>query len=231
MEEVRAELLIEGVDDLGDGEVLGFGHGGGEGFPETAHHLLPVDLAAGDVVQPVLHPGGEVVLDVTLEEADEEGGDEPAAVLGPEALLLQPHIIALLQDRDDRGVGRWPADAKLFHALDQRRLGVSRRRLGEVLLRDHLAARQGLPLGKPGECLFAVGALGGIVPAFLVETEEAVEGHGRAGGAQRRSVGGGDVDRHLIEARAFHLARYRPFPDQLVKPELVGIEQPDDLLG
>ena len=100
-----------------------------------------------------------------------------------------------------------------------------------MLLRDHLAARQCLPLGEPGQRLLAFGALGGIVPAFLVKTEEAVEGHGRAGGAQGRSVGGGDVDRHLIDARAFHLARHRPFPDQLVKPELVGIEQPDDLLG
>src|SRR3712207_8192128 len=52
--------------------------------------------------------GGEVVLHELLEEAFEEGDDEEPLVLGDEALLLQAHVLALAQDREDRGVGRGP---------------------------------------------------------------------------------------------------------------------------
>src|SRR4029078_7045514 len=48
--------------------------------------------------------------------------------------------------RDDRRVGGGTPDAVLFERLDQRRLGVTRRRLGEFLLRLQLAQRQRVPL-------------------------------------------------------------------------------------
>ena len=90
--------------------------------------------AAGNVVELVLEMGGEIVGDVALEEALEEGGQQPPALLREEAVLLEPDIVAVLQRLQGRGVGRGPADAELLHPLDQARLGVTRRRLGEMLL-------------------------------------------------------------------------------------------------
>src|SRR3546814_20277297 len=76
-EEVRTEVAVERIDHLGDGQVAGAVDGDAEGFPEVAQHAAPVDAAAGDVVEPLLHLGGEVVLHVALEEAGEEGDDQP----------------------------------------------------------------------------------------------------------------------------------------------------------
>src|SRR3546814_3952324 len=67
-EEVRPEVAVERIDHLGDREVAGAGHGGAEGLPEVAQHAAPVDASAGDVVETLLHLGGEVVLHVALEE-------------------------------------------------------------------------------------------------------------------------------------------------------------------
>jgi hypothetical protein len=45
-----------------------------------------------------------------------------------------------LEHRERRGVGGRPADAELFHPLDERGLRVARRRLGEVLRRPRSGA-------------------------------------------------------------------------------------------
>ena len=63
-----------------------------------------------------------------------------------EPLLLDPHIVAVAQHREGRGVGRGTADAELLHPLDQRRLGVARRRLGEMLGRVDALFREPLAL-------------------------------------------------------------------------------------
>ena len=157
-----------------------------ERLPEVAQHVLPEPAAAGHVVEPVLELGGEAVLDPVAELLDQEGVDQPALVLGHEALLLQPDVGPVLQDRDDAGVGAGPADAQLLQPLDQARLAVARRRLGEVLERRHL------PLRKRVADLASGGRMApsssssprGVVAPLLVELEEAVEGHGLAGGAQ-----------------------------------------------
>ena len=89
---MAAELGVQRLQHGRDRQILGAGDGGGKILPEAAQHRLPVDPAAGDVVELVLQLGGEVVLDVALEEAGQEGGDQPAAILGEETLLLQPVI-------------------------------------------------------------------------------------------------------------------------------------------
>ena len=127
--------------------------------------------------------GGEVVFDVALEEAFQEADDDAALVFGDQPLLVDAHIAAVLQHLQDRGVGRGPADAELFHALDQRRFGKARRRLGEVLRGVDRLAWSALVLRHRRQAarLFV---LGGLVDAFLIEREEAVELHDLAGGAQ-----------------------------------------------
>ena len=82
------------------------------------------------VVQVVLDRGGEAVVDqpgeVRLQQPDHRerrpGRDERRALL--------PDVAAVLDRLHDRGVGGRAADAELLHRLDQRRLGVARRRRG-----------------------------------------------------------------------------------------------------
>ena len=225
--EVRFQHLVDLLHDLGDPEALGLAERGGEVLPEPRQQHLPVLLAGGDPVEVLLEVGGEVVVDVAAEVVGEEGDDQPALVLGVEAVLVLADVVALLDGRDDRGVGRGPADAELLHALDQRRLGVARRRLGEVLLGGHGALLGRLAVHdqrQPG-VLVAVAVELDVVAALEIDLEEAVEGHDLAGGAQGHgAVGAGDIDRGALEARGFHLAGDRALPDQVVEPALVGLE-------
>ncbi len=71
--------------------------------------------------------------------------------------------------------------------------------------------------------------LGRIVPAFLVDLEEAREGHGLAGGPKAdRIVRRGDIHDHPVEHGARHLAGHGPLPDQLVEPALIVVEEARD---
>src|SRR6185437_9469556 len=223
---IAAELDVEaaGAADRAEPRILGAGHGGGEIAPEILEHLLPGDMAVGDLVELVLEIGGEIVFDIALEEARQERGHEPAAVLRDETLLVEPHIVAVLQDLNDRGVGGRPADAELFELLDEARLAVARRRLCEMLLGLDLAALERLALLQGRQAPpFLI--LLGIVDILAIEREITVEGDGRAIGAQHDlAVGRADIDRNLIDERGCHLARDRALPDQLVKPALLVVE-------
>ena len=89
---------------------------------KSLEQFLPVEPPAGDVVELFLELGGIIEADVALEEALEEGGHQPAALLGNEAVLVEPDIFAVLQRLQGRGIGRRPADAELLEPLDQARL-------------------------------------------------------------------------------------------------------------
>ena len=155
-EDVRRQNLLQLVDDVADLQILGFAHGGREIRPEIAQQLLPVQLAVGDFVQLLFQVGREVIGDIAVEEAVEEGGDQPALVFGHEALAVHLHIGAVAQGGDDRGIGRGPADAQLFQLLDQAGFGIARRRLGEMLRRIDafdIGLVAGGDLGQPGAIL------------------------------------------------------------------------------
>ena len=64
--------------------------------PEFLEHFLPLKAAAGDVVQLLFQLRGIVEVDVALEEALEERGDEPSAFLRNEAALVEPDIFPVL---------------------------------------------------------------------------------------------------------------------------------------
>ena len=113
-------------------------------------------LPSGDLVELFLEMGGEVVFDVAREVGLQEGGDDAAAILGHEALAVDLHVVAALQHLDDAGVGRGPADAELLELLHQAGLGIARRRLGEMLLRQDVAAVERLvwrDVGQDRRCL------------------------------------------------------------------------------
>ena len=101
-----------------------------------------------------------------------------------------------------------------------------------MLLRHDFAALQRLGLGDVGQDGVAVLVLVAVVVlAFVVEGEEAVELHDRAGGPELHGfVAARDIDRDLVEHGALHLARHRALPDQLVEAELILVEVLRDIL-
>ena len=151
---------------------------------------------------------------------------------GIEPLLVEPHIVAVAQRGERRGVGGGAADAELLHALDQRRLGEARRRLGEMLGRVDLLARAGLAvLHRRQAAAFLVAV---VVAAFLIELQKAGEADDLTGGAQIERARPGlrvDVDRGAFELGRLHLAGDGAGPDQLVEPRLIGLEMFRHLLG
>ena len=149
---------------------------------------------------------------------------------GIEPLLLEPHVVAILEDRDGRGVGRGTADAELFHPLDQRRLGVAGRRLGEMLARVDPLLGELLALAHRGQTARFLVFL--VVPALLIESEETGEAHHLAGRAKLKLARAGlsqNVDRRALELRALHLAGDRARPDELVELRLLGLEMTGDV--
>src|SRR5579875_890523 len=227
--EMGSEFGIEGVEHLADRQLLGAFHRRRKIAPEPAQHLFPINAPAGDLVELVFEIGGEAVLHVALEEAGEKGGDEAAAVLGDKAPLVEPDILAILQDLQDRGIGRGPPDAELFKLLDEARLGITRRRLREVLPGDDRRTAQPLALPHRRQTHAFALFLAGIVAVLLIKREKAVEGYDRAGRPQPHpAVGVGDVDGELIEHRRGHLTGHRAPPDQFVKALMIAVEMAGD---
>ena len=228
---MRREQLVERVDHLRDAPFLDLVDLLAERVPELAQHLFPVPAAGGDLVQLGLQIGGEPRLHVLIEEPDQEGGDHAAALLGHEAAALEAHVIALLEHRDDGCVRRRPTDAQLLELAHQARLGVAGRRLGEMLPGRDRAAAQRLAGRHRRQQAAVLVVLRRVVAAFLVELEKAVEGDGRAGGAQADlPVGRRDLGGHPVEQRARHLAGERALPDQLVQAALIVVEKAPDRL-
>ncbi len=178
-----AKQRVERVDDFGDLQVLDLADRADEVAPEVAQHVAPGDLVVRDQIELFLERGGEIVLDVFGEEAFQERDDDAAAVLRIEPALVEPHILAVLEHLQDRGIGRRPADAEFFHALDEGGFRIARRRLGKMLGRGDRALGE---VFAGAHCGQAAGLLVVeiLVAAFLVEREEAVEFHHGARRAQ-----------------------------------------------
>ena len=139
---MRAKLFIENIDDIGDRQFRGAVDRCLEITPEACQQSLPVELAVRHLVKLVFQLCGEVILDIAREEIVQEGDHKPAAILGDELAAVLDHIGPVLKHLDDRGIGRGAADPEFFHRLDQAGIGEAWRRLGEMLLRGHLAGCQ-----------------------------------------------------------------------------------------
>src|SRR5690606_4074414 len=153
-----------------------------EGPVEVLQHLLPVDVALLDLVELALHPAGEVHLEEGREERHQQLDHRLAQGRRVETLLLELDVLAVEQGRDDLGVRGRPADPLLLQLLDQARLAVARRRLGEVLLGDELDELAPLAALEDRERREVVErAVVAVLPRLLVEASEAVELHDRSG--------------------------------------------------
>ena len=69
-----------------------------------------------------------------------------------------------------------------------------------------------------------------LLPSLGVEHVEAVEDDDRPGGPEQIAAEVEVHDRHVVHRRR-HLRRDEALPDELVEPELVGLEVALDLLG
>ena len=225
------EQVVERIQHLRDPQILDLGGMARELFPKIAQHLLVVEFAGRNLVELLFEPGREAELDIAGKEALEKGGDEAAAVFGHERPLFEPHIVAVLEHRQSRSVGGRPADAELFHLLDQAGFGVAGRRLGEMLL-DIAGLERRLVTGFQRRQFAAVFVLRCVrIAIFLgfdaVEGKKARKGHDRADGAQHDGPARGtdvDVGGGALDLGGPHLTGQRPPPDQPVNLLLVGIE-------
>jgi len=196
--------------------------------PEGFEDRLPLGTTAADFVQLILEPGGIVIGNIAVEEALEKSGQQPSTFLGEEAVLLDPHIGAVLQRLDDRGIGRWSADTQFFHLLDQTGLAVARRWLGEMLGRVNGLLGRTVALGhgwQQAAILILV-----VVAAFFVKRQKAGELDDLSIGPETGLAGAVE---HFhggpFEPGGRHLAGHRAFQDQVI--ELGMVAAADALLG
>src|SRR5262249_4863164 len=132
------------------------------------------------------------------------------------AFLL--YVLAFLNGREDRRIGRGPPDAVGFEPLHQGRFVESRRRLGEMLFGLDVAETEMLAFGHNRQLMLQLLVfLVDLVLALFVDLHEAVELGHRAGRAETvvDSVltGSRNVDRGLVEYSRKHLACDEALPD------------------
>ncbi len=222
--EMRRQHLVDLVQHFRDAQVRRLCQMGGEVAPEAGQHVLPVTMARAHVVKLVLELGGEIVAHVLAEIVGQEGGHQPPLVLRDKAVLVLPYVAAILDRGHDRGIGGGAADTEFLHLLDQRRLGVAGRRLGEMLLGRDGALFCRLSLGDLRQALVVI--LGRLVAALFIDPEKAVEEHDLTGGAQAHlAVRAAHLDGRALQPRGLHLAGKRALPDQIVELALVGVRQ------
>ncbi len=170
-----------------------------------------------------------------LEQAD-DGERRPRR---HERLALLPHVAAVLDRLDDRRPRRRAADAELLQALDQRRLGVARRRRGGVAARlerldvDDVAGRAAA--GSSSSRSSGRRGVVALVAGLDVDLAVAGERDRRARGGELgvAAVGrrvGADAHGDGVAEGVGHLAGQRALPDQPVQRQLVAVELAGDLL-
>ena len=133
-EDMRLQHFVYLLEDFGDPKLRCLADGRRKVAPETGQNVLVVLVAGGNLVQFLLQPGSEVIADVAPEVIRQEDRHQPSLIFGEQAVAFLAGISAVDDGRQDAGIGRRAPDAQFFHLLDQRRLGVARRRLGEALL-------------------------------------------------------------------------------------------------
>ena len=189
-----------------------------EGGPELFHHGDPVDLTFADAVQLGFEFGGEVVVDILPGVVHQEAAHQLANARWREALFLQHHVFAVLQGLDDAGVGRRAANAELLQRLHQAGFGVTRRRLGEMLLAVETVDWQRFALDQGRQT--GVALVGLVVFVFQIHRHEAGEHEGLARCAEY-ALADGDISGDRVVLRRAHLAGQRALPDHLVEAELL----------
>ena len=210
---------------------------GREVAPELAQNLFPVEFAGGNLVELLFEARREIIFHIAVEEILQERCDQPSPSVGKELALVDDDIVAILQGLERRRVSRGPPDAELFHLLDERGFGIARRRLGEMLGGVDRAALGTLFRAHFRQTLVVVVFVAltpGIVAMVDIGGEEAVEAdHLTARPQLCRLVARGreDLHRRSLDLGRGHLAGDAALPDQLVKAQLVAVQEALDIFG
>ena len=114
---MRSQQFIQPVQYFRNPQILGAVHGFGKSAPKLAQQCFPIGPTAGNIVQAVFQVRREVIGDIAGEIAFQKGCDNPTPVFGLEAAFFQAHVIPILKNGNDTGVGGRPTDAKLFHGF------------------------------------------------------------------------------------------------------------------
>ena len=218
------QKFINLVKHLTNPQISGFGNRRVEVAPEPAENFGIGPAARRYVIQFGLKIGSEIILDIAPEIVGQERGDQPPFILRDQPVLVFADIFAVLNRGDHRGIGRRPPDPQFFHPLDQSRFGITRRGLGEVLLRRHRALFCGLSLHDLRQAAL-VAIL--VIAALVVDFQEAIKQHDLPIGAQADlTIGRQDIHHGPLHPRRRHLAGNRALPDQIIEPLLIHLRQP-----
>ena len=225
----RGEQIIgqERVQLGGHFAGLAFHHFVGFGFeiaPECSQHVFPHGAPAGHVIKFLFHAGGELVRHIAVEKAFKKRCQQTPGFFCKETVFFNPHVIAVLDHLDRRGICRRAPDPEFLKPFDQRGFGIAWRRLGEVLRGIDPALGRQIAAAHRGQqrAVFVVG-VGLLIATFFIDRQEAWKAHNLAGGAQFVFAGAfAQGDSGAFQAGRGHLAGQRAFPDQLVKPRLVA---------
>ena len=217
------QRFFQTVQHVRNGERLDRSDGLFKFFPEVRQNGFPFLLAFGNVVKRRFQIGGEVVLDVLGKEVFHERGDQSAAVFGNKAAFFQTDVFSVLQNGQNRRVGRRTPDAQFFQFFDKAGFGIAGRRLGEVLFGAHVGLTQEIPRfdGRQKRVVFFVR----VVQIFMIDFQKAVERHRLPVCAESDlPVARGAVDADFVDDGGLHLRRRRALPNQFVEFELVFVQ-------
>ena len=131
-----------------------------EALVELFEDPFPVNFTLFDLVELGFHAGGKLDVDNILEMLHHQPVDDLAERRGRQAFFDLLNVFTVLNGRDNRRIRRRATNALFLHRAHQRRFGVTRGRLGEMLLRVGGKKHQSLSLGKIGQrradCLLLV---------------------------------------------------------------------------
>ena len=221
---MRSQHVIDLLKHFGDRQIHRLGNCHREIRPETIQHVFVIAISGRDIVELFFQIRGELIAHIFAEEITQEDRDQPAFILGDQTVFLFADVVAILNCRHNRRIGRRPPDAQLFHPFDQSGLGVARRRLGEMLLGRDRALIGVFPFGDLRQALVIIIDDRIIVAAFLIDAHEAIKQHHLAIGAQHNlAVIAANIDGGALELRGLHLRRNRALINQVINLALITV--------
>ena len=202
---------------------------------EEPEEVDPASLAAGHLVEVVLHLGGEGEVDQLGEVLLQQRHHREADPVRHQRLPLLPDV-AGGERPHDRGVGGGAADAELLQLLHQRGLGVAGRWRGDVADRLERGDLDGLALAQLRQRrLLVVERRLRIVGPLDVGAQVAGEEDGAPAGAELAALaaggGGLELDRDRLALGVGHLGGDGPLPDEIVEPQLGAAQLAGERVG
>ena len=149
---------------------------------ERLQHRHPLFLALSDLIELLLHLRGEAIIDDAGEMLHQQVGHDPAEGRRDQLSVADLDILAFDDRRQHRCIGRGAPDPQALELFHQARLGIARRRLGEVLQRQQPDQVQHFALGQRWKPTLTILVLLTFVQADVVDRQEAGEFQHRAGG-------------------------------------------------